>query len=53
MTFQQFSGINGVLFNSTQIFQQTGTKLPPKYCSIIVVGMQFLSSFFTPFLVDK
>ncbi|KAJ8981948.1 hypothetical protein NQ317_002120 [Molorchus minor] len=53
LVFQQFSGINAVLFYSQQIFQQTGSDLSPEICTIIVVGVQFFSSFVTPFIVDK
>ncbi|KAJ8971257.1 hypothetical protein NQ314_000798 [Rhamnusium bicolor] len=53
LVFQQFSGINAVLFYSQQIFQQTGTTLPAEICTIIIVGVQFLSSFLTPLIVER
>ncbi|KAJ8957931.1 hypothetical protein NQ318_001928 [Aromia moschata] len=53
LVFQQFSGINAVIFYSHQIFAQTGTELAPEICTIIVVAVQFLSSFLTPVVVDK
>nr|AEE61928.1 unknown [Dendroctonus ponderosae] len=46
--FQQASGINAVLFFAQQIFQDAGTTLAPAYCSMIIGGVQFGTSFVTP-----
>ncbi|KAJ8931869.1 hypothetical protein NQ314_015135 [Rhamnusium bicolor] len=53
MTFQQFSGINAVLFYSQSIFQEAHTTLEPAVCSIIIGCVQFGTSFVTPPLVDR
>lgn len=46
--FQQASGINAVLFFAQSIFEQAGTTLAPAYCSMIIGGVQFGTSFVTP-----
>ncbi|KAJ8920253.1 hypothetical protein NQ315_011914 [Exocentrus adspersus] len=53
LAFQQVSGINAILFFAEDIFKHTGTTLSAEICSIIVGFTQFLSSFWTPFIVDK
>lgn len=53
MFFQQFSGIDAILFYSESIFKQAGVDLSPAICSIIVGGVQFASSVTTPFVIDR
>lgn len=53
LIFQQFSGINVVLFYSQKIFKDVGANLAPEYCTIIIGAVQFLSSFIYPLIGDK
>ncbi|KAJ8919554.1 hypothetical protein NQ315_002176 [Exocentrus adspersus] len=53
LVFQQFSGINAVYFYSQTIFKETGASLDPDICSIIIGGVQFLSSLVTPLVIDR
>lgn len=53
LIFQQLSGINAIMFYSQTIFEQAGSKLAPHFCSIIIVGVQFVSSFIVSFVVDR
>ncbi|XP_063918717.1 facilitated trehalose transporter Tret1-like [Zophobas morio] len=51
---QQLSGINAILFYTEEIFQDAGANgLSPEVSSIIIGLVVFLSSFGTPFLVDR
>ncbi|KAJ8920255.1 hypothetical protein NQ315_011916 [Exocentrus adspersus] len=51
--FQQFSGINAVLFYASTIFEDAGTSLDSNICSIIIGLTQFLTSFVTPLIVER
>ncbi|CAH2096829.1 unnamed protein product [Euphydryas editha] len=51
--FQQFSGINAVLFYMTDIFKASGTSLNPDIATIIIGAVQVVSSFITPLVVDR
>ncbi|XP_034837427.1 facilitated trehalose transporter Tret1 isoform X1 [Maniola hyperantus] len=51
--FQQFSGINAVLFYMTDIFKASGTDLDPSIATIIIGAVQLVASFITPFVVDR
>ncbi|XP_044754429.1 facilitated trehalose transporter Tret1-like [Coccinella septempunctata] len=51
--FQQFSGINIVLFNGTTIFEAAGGSMPKEYGPIIIALVQFLTSFITPIASDR
>lgn len=53
VSFQQFSGINIVLFYAQSIFEATGSDIPAAVCSIIVGAVQFLASFVTPMVVES
>lgn len=51
--FQQFSGINIVLFNGSTIFAAAGGDMPVAYGPIIISLVQFLTSFITPIASDR
>ncbi|KAL0266537.1 UNVERIFIED_CONTAM: hypothetical protein PYX00_009048 [Menopon gallinae] len=53
MVFQQFSGANAVVFNTTSIFQAAGSELEPSQASMIVGLMQFSGNFLSTLLVDR
>ncbi|XP_017770928.1 PREDICTED: facilitated trehalose transporter Tret1-like [Nicrophorus vespilloides] len=53
VTFQQFSGVNAILFYLQTVFLETGSELEPEISSIVVAVVQFTSSTITPFLVDR
>ena len=55
MIFQQFSGINAVIFNMTNIFDDAGVSasIPSKYSSIIVCVIQVIATLISAFLVDR
>ncbi|XP_059045500.1 facilitated trehalose transporter Tret1 [Achroia grisella] len=51
--FQQFSGINVVLFYMTNIFKAAGSDLDPAIATIIIGAVQVGASCITPFVVDR
>lgn len=51
--FQQFTGINVVLFYAQRIFIVTGAKIDPAICTIIVGLVQCAASCVTPIIVDR
>ncbi|CAH0684158.1 unnamed protein product [Chilo suppressalis] len=51
--FQQFSGINAVLFYMTDIFQAAGSSLDSSIATIIIGAVQLVASCITPFVVDR
>lgn len=53
VAFQQFSGINIVLFYTETIFKATGSEIPASTCSIIVGAVQLAASFATPLVVER
>lgn len=53
MFFQQFSGINAVIFFATQIFESAGSNIAPSVCSIIIGIVQVLMTFAAAALVEK
>lgn len=53
VAFQQLSGINVVLFYANTIFEASGSTIPSEVSSIIIGGVQFVSSFITPVIVDR
>ncbi|KAK4875277.1 hypothetical protein RN001_011699 [Aquatica leii] len=53
MFFQQLSGINAVLFNALEIFQQSGTTLSPNVCTIISGAVQVIATYVATVLIDK
>lgn len=53
MLFQQFSGINAVIFYTNSIFESAGSTLDPAICSIIVGVVQVLMTFASAVLIEK
>lgn len=53
VTFQQFSGINVILFYTQTIFEATGSTIPPEISTIIIGIVQILGSFLTPIFVER
>jgi MFS family permease len=53
MFFQQFSGINAVIFYMLPIFESAGSTLDPAIASIIVGVVQVLMTFVSAVLIDK
>lgn len=53
MLFQQMSGVNAIIFYSSDIFQKAGSSLPPGEASIIVGAVQVISVFLGSLVIDK
>lgn len=53
MFFQQFSGINAVMFYATNIFTEAGSSIEPKYATIIMGAAQVIATLIGSFLVDR
>lgn len=53
MFFQQFSGVNAVIFFTVKIFKMAGSSLDPNVCSIIVGVVQVLMTFAAAALVER
>lgn len=53
MFFQQFSGINAVIFFTVPIFKSAGSTMDANVCAIIVGVVQVLMSFASSVLVEK
>lgn len=53
MFFQQFSGINAVIFFAQSIFKAAGTSWPPPICTLIVGIVQVLMTFASAALVER
>ncbi|KAK6622023.1 hypothetical protein RUM44_001830 [Polyplax serrata] len=53
VTFQQFSGINIVLFYSQSIFEKAGGSLKPEESAIVIGVIMMLASCVTPLVVDR
>ncbi|KAK3871686.1 hypothetical protein Pcinc_023188 [Petrolisthes cinctipes] len=53
MFFQQFSGVNAVLFNLNSIFLDSGSSLSDNWCSIIVGLVQVAATFLATILMDR
>ncbi|XP_053619872.1 facilitated trehalose transporter Tret1 isoform X2 [Plodia interpunctella] len=51
--FQQFSGINAVLFYMTSIFDAAGAGIDSAYATIIIGAVQVVASGITPIVVDR
>ncbi|CAH1174135.1 unnamed protein product [Phaedon cochleariae] len=53
LLFQQFCGINVVLFYSQRIFEDSGASWSPEICSIVLGVVQFLTSFIAPIALGE
>lgn len=53
MFFQQFSGINAVIFYTAPIFQSAGSTMDPAVCSIVVGVVQVVMTLASSVLIDK
>lgn len=53
MLFQQMSGVNSIIFYSSQIFTEAGSTIQPNIATIIVGAVQVISVFFGTLIVDK
>lgn len=53
MFFQQFSGINIIIFYASDIFYQASSDLEPSYSTIIVGVMQVLAVFVSTLIIDR
>ncbi|KAG5877579.1 hypothetical protein JTB14_003730 [Gonioctena quinquepunctata] len=53
MWFQQFSGINFLIFYSTRIFEESGSTLKESYCTVIIGVVNFISTFIATALIDR
>ncbi|XP_037943860.1 facilitated trehalose transporter Tret1-2 homolog isoform X2 [Teleopsis dalmanni] len=53
MFFQQFSGINAVIFYTVPIFKSAGSTLDPFICSIIVGVVQVVMTLTSSFLIER
>lgn len=53
MFFQQFTGINAMVFYTVGIFQSAGSSIDGRYATIIVGIVQFVCTVASGFLVDR
>lgn len=53
MLFQQFSGINAVIFYTNNIFQSAGSNIAPAIATIIVGVVQTIATVISSLLVEK
>ncbi|XP_044764963.1 facilitated trehalose transporter Tret1-like isoform X2 [Coccinella septempunctata] len=53
MIFQQFSGINAVIFYTTSIFRASKSTLEPEICTIIIGVVNVCSTFIANALIDR
>ncbi|KAL0276888.1 UNVERIFIED_CONTAM: hypothetical protein PYX00_004356 [Menopon gallinae] len=51
--FQQFSGINVILFNAETIFRRAGGSIEPEISTIITGAVMLVASATTPFVVER
>lgn len=53
MLFQQFSGVNAIIFYASTIFEAAGSTMAPEVSTIIVGVMQVVAVFVSSLIVDK
>ncbi|XP_034479517.1 facilitated trehalose transporter Tret1-like [Drosophila innubila] len=53
MFFQQFTGINAIIFYSTSIFTKAGTGISPEWCTVILGIVQVFATIMAIMMVDK
>ncbi|XP_013188435.1 facilitated trehalose transporter Tret1-2 homolog isoform X1 [Amyelois transitella] len=53
MVFQQLSGINAVIFNTSAIFASAGAAVPAAVATIIIGVIQVVSTFGSSLVIDK
>ncbi|XP_037869679.1 facilitated trehalose transporter Tret1 isoform X4 [Bombyx mori] len=53
MIFQQLSGINAVIFNTSSIFAAAGATIPAAIATIIIGVIQVIATFVSSLVVDK
>ncbi|KAL0872217.1 hypothetical protein ABMA27_004615 [Loxostege sticticalis] len=53
MVFQQLSGINAVIFNTSAIFSSAGAAIPAAIATIIIGVIQVIATFVSSLIVDK
>ncbi|CAG4939522.1 unnamed protein product [Parnassius apollo] len=53
MLFQQLSGINAVIFNTSTIFASAGATIPTAIATIIIGVIQVIATFVSSLVVDK
>lgn len=53
MFFQQFSGINAVIFYTNNIFQSAGSNIPPVIATIILGVVQTIATYISSVLVER
>uniref|UniRef100_U5EUX1 Facilitated trehalose transporter Tret1 n=1 Tax=Corethrella appendiculata TaxID=1370023 RepID=U5EUX1_9DIPT len=53
MFFQQFSGINAVIFYTVPIFQSAGSTMDPSVCAIVVGVVQVVMTVASSLLIDR
>lgn len=53
MFFQQFSGINAVIFYAVEIFKSAGSSIDPNLSSVIIGVVNFISTFIATVLIDR
>ncbi|XP_017049850.1 facilitated trehalose transporter Tret1-2 homolog [Drosophila ficusphila] len=53
MVFQQFTGINAIVFYTTFIFESAGSSLEPRFSTIIVGIVMAIATVISIFLIEK
>ncbi|XP_068147231.1 facilitated trehalose transporter Tret1-2 homolog [Drosophila tropicalis] len=51
--FQQWTGINAILFYSASIFEETGVGIEGKYCAILIAVVQVVTTVVAVAIIDK